>query len=479
VSQNHVKLTKNNALAGDLGHETWNYTDGLGRIIQTRIESEPQANFAAPFRVTDVVYDQRGATKYQTLHYFAEASAFIAPTDVKSCTHTEFDVIGRPIKITPAVNVTFASGLPSGNPAPQGGETDSPLGSVTLGYFDGNDPWVYTRADEENKIRKFYLDAFGQTNRIVEVVITGTVGTPSGNYATIFQHDKLGRLVKITDSNNSVIEWAYDDLDRTVAMIDPHLGVWKWRRDFAGRMREQTDGRANLTKFFYTTTGGAQEPFGRLLKKEIYDSANALAETVQYTYDSGGAGCTVYPGQLASVTDGQGWQKFCYDVRGRTLKVERYLIINGTTYTTEQTFDDADRVQTITYPGGAPVVLNTYDTGGMLSLVQRTDGGTVTYFTSRGYTAVGQPNGTLLGNGVETSLTYYPASKRIERLRTFKGGTELQNLTYQYTAANNVKGITDNVPSHSGTASATITLATYDDLHRLTSIARPSVVTVN
>jgi hypothetical protein len=77
---------------------------------------------------------------------------------------------------------------------------------MMTGYSEGIDPWVITRADEEGKVRKFYLDAMGRTNRIVEVVATGTVGTPAGNYLTLFGHDKLDRVAKITDHAGSVIE---------------------------------------------------------------------------------------------------------------------------------------------------------------------------------------------------------------------------------------------------------------------------------
>jgi hypothetical protein len=209
---NSVKFIKNNALAGDPGHETWSYLDGLRRVIQTRVEAEPHPELAPaitlPFRVTDVVYDQRGETKFQTLNYFGDGSSFTKLNDLKSCTWTEFDPIGRPFKLTPSVGVTFVDGLPTENPPPalQAGEADSPLGFMMTGYSEGIDPWVITRADEEGKVRKFYLDAMGRTNRIVEVVATGTVGTPAGNYLTLFGHDKLDRVAKITDHAGSVIE---------------------------------------------------------------------------------------------------------------------------------------------------------------------------------------------------------------------------------------------------------------------------------
>ncbi len=471
VSQNSVKLTKNNALAGDPGHETWTYTDGLGRTIQTRVEADPLPGMTAPFRVTHNVYDEQSAQKFVTLSAFETGSTFTLASGVKPSTFTEYDQIGRLSRITPAENVTFASGhVQSHNPATP--DADSPMAYSALGYTEGTDePWVRIRTDEEGKIRKYYLDGFSRTNRIVEV-------TSAGNYTTLFEHDKQGRLIKITDHANNVIEWAYDDLDRPVAMSDPHLGIWKWRRDFSGRIREQTDGRGNVTKSLYANASGQQDPLGRILKKEVYDSTGALTETATYEYDAGSAGFTAYPGQLTKVSDGQGWQKFGYDVRGRMTKTELFLTVNTSSYTTQQTYDDSDRVQTITYPGGTPVILNTYDTGGMLSLVQRTDGGTATYFTSKGYNELGQGRGSVLGSGTETTLDYFPTSKRLSRLRTFKGGVDLQNLTYKYTAADNVREIDDQVHA-SGSSSASITATVYDDLHRLKSASGPGFGTFN
>jgi hypothetical protein len=132
VSQNYVKVTKNNALADDPGHETWTYTDGLGRTIQTRVESEAQQGLAAPFRVSDLVYGQRGETVYQTSPYLDEGFAFTAPDGFKLSAFSEYDPIGRVFRTTPSVNVTFQNGLPSGSPVILSGEADSPLAPQTI-----------------------------------------------------------------------------------------------------------------------------------------------------------------------------------------------------------------------------------------------------------------------------------------------------------------------------------------------------------
>ena len=49
------------------------------------------------------------------------------------------------------------------------GDTGSPLAAKTWSYVNGTDPWWVVCTDQDGKVRRYGLDAFGRTNQIQEV----------------------------------------------------------------------------------------------------------------------------------------------------------------------------------------------------------------------------------------------------------------------------------------------------------------------
>src|SRR5438045_3000628 len=92
----------------------------------------------------------------------------------------QYDPIGRPVKSTIAMGANFSNGLLSGTPA-QLTESGSSIGPLQTAYNDGNEPWAIVVTDESGSVsglvRKFFLDGFGRTNKIVD-------GFNGSNYAT-------------------------------------------------------------------------------------------------------------------------------------------------------------------------------------------------------------------------------------------------------------------------------------------------------
>lgn len=452
VPANYVRLRKNDDVDATNGHETWTYSDGFGRVVQVRTEAE-----TGQFRVSDTVYDKRGDVRFVTLPYFGSGSSFTRPVTGELGTLTQLDPVGRVASVTSSVNSTFSNGLLQST-SNTGGDTGSPVGPVSLVYNDGSNPWVIVKTDAENKVFKYLLDAFGRTNQIVE---------PGPNTTTL-TYDKAGVLVNVLDSGNNNFQYAYNNLGQLVAMADPDMGVWQYKRDYAGRVREQTDANGQLVRFNY------DDPLGRLHTKQVYDFKGVLAYTITYVYDSNGgdSGFTVHAGELYKTIDKEGWEKFSYDLRGRTIKTARFLSKNGNTYTNQFSYDVLDRPSGMSYPNGGPTVTNTYDTGGNLSKVKLVGGSGTTFYTATGFDAVGALQGITFGNGATTSYGYYPNSKRLKNITSSKGST-LQNLTYSYDKVADVLQIDDGVDSSSA-ASARIYNVSYDDLHRLTSLTRPT-----
>jgi RHS repeat-associated protein len=94
-------------------------------------------------------------------------------------------------------------------------------------------------------------------------------------------------------------------------------------------------------------------------------------------------------------------------------------------------------------------------------------GGT-NFYTAGGFNALEQLTGVIFGNGVGTTLSYYSVSRRLQQIVTAKS-SNIQNLTYNYDADDNVTAVGDGV--YLGSASAAISSASYSDLNQLISAA--------
>lgn len=457
VSYNYVHKQVNDATDAN-GFETYTYMDGSGRTIQTRTEAE-----TGQFRVSNAAYDRRGNAYFQTLPYFSSGSNFTSISGTYLGTLTGFDTFGRAYITTPAVQGTFTSGtLTSSNVT--NGDTDSPVGPVTTAFLDGTDPWSTVVTDPNSKVKKSYRDAYGRTTKITEV-------TSGGNYNTLYNYDLLGNLTNVTDNANNKTFMTYDSLARKTGMTDPDMGTWSYAYDNAGRMTQQVDARGNKLTFSYS------DQLGRMTSKQIYNTNNQLTGTITYTYDISDdpANFPAYPGQLYKVTDLQGYQRSGYDLRGRVVKTGRFLSVNAVEYVTQTTYDDADRMLTVTYPGNSATIKYTYDTAGNLSQVRSLAGtGTqeIFYTPVAGFNELGQLLSYTNGSGTLTTNSYFAYSKRLQSvLVKAKNGTNLQNLSYRYDAVSNIKKITDGVNTNNTASSASRDNIIYDDLYRVTSLS--------
>ena len=475
ASANYVRTRINNGVDAINGHETYTYADGLGRPIQTRVEAEN-----GQYRVIDTLYDDRGNVNYRTLPYFSAGTGFSVLTGSHLGPLAEFDPIGRAVRTTPGYQIVFDASGQIVSQGPTGGDSGSPLASGTIAYGDGNNPWATVSTDAEGKVKKSCHDAYGRVTQVVEV-------TSGGDFNTFYGYDLVGNLTKVTNHTGQVVTMSYDSLGRKISMSDPDMGSWTYKYDNAGRLIEQLDAKQNWTRFFYS------DALGRLTTKKIYDPAaywnyqyygyDYPVATIAYTHDSSGSDTaySVYKGQVYKILDREGWQKFSYDVRGRVIKSTRYLNATATMYTTETTYDDADRISELTYPDGTLTKLRySYDNAGNLTNVISLAGtGTPeTFYSGPVFNALGQVTSVRYGNAgasqqIET-YNYFINSARLQRMQTtLQGGGSQQDLKYTYDRVTNVKSISDRV--WSGSSSSSITNVAYDDLHRLTSLTREGV----
>jgi RHS repeat-associated protein len=457
VSYNYVRHRVNDEVDAVNGHETYNYADGLGRTIQTRVEAETNGWF----RVTDAFFDERGNPLFTTLPYFSSGSGFTITTGTRIGAYTECDAIGRAFKVTPAVEAVFDSNGNFTDIYGTGGDTGSPVAATITDFKDGSNPWVTVATDAEGKVTKSYQDAYGRTIQVSEV-------TSGGTYNTIYRYDLVGNLTNVTDHALNVTRIAYDNLGRKTSMVDPDMGAWIYCYDNASRLVQQIDAKGQKLEFVYTN-----DPAGRLTARKIYNTNGILVATITYVYDTnqGESAYTVSKGQLFKVTDREGWTKFGYDLRGRMTNTTRHLNINNAEYTTQLEYDDADRVKTVLYPTASQTRIKyVYDTAGhtreVFSLAGTGTG--ETFYSLPRFNELNQITSQKYGTNQQVSYEFYAKSKRA-KAKTVTVATNLQALTYEYDKVSNLKKITDG-SRPSGTNSATITSFTYDDLHRLTQL---------
>ena len=451
VSYNFVCKSKNDPASSTGWHNTLTYLDGLGRPIQIREQSETNGQY----RVNDVYYNARGQIVSESYPVFSSGSNYVAFTGTRTNTYTMYDPIGRPYVFYPFASAPISGGVLTAYPTPLTGDGGSPVGPISLAFNDGGNPWAVVVTNALGKVHKYLLDSFGRTNQIVEV-------TSGGNFTTTLAYNQTDDLTNITDNAGNSIAMFYDLLGQRVALADPDMGFWQYDFDLDGRLKTQTDAKGQQIKFYYN------DPAGRLTRREGWSAGGQCVSTNTWAYDSNGGdgSCTNYPGQVYQITDDQGWQKFSYDVRNRTLKSVRYLSKNGNTYTNQFNFDDADRLTATIYPNGGPTVTNLFDNGGEhLSQVKQVSG--TNFYTAKGFNTLNQLNGVNFGNGVGTTLGYYGVSKRLQQITTTKT-TNVQSLAYSYDVVGNILNVADSV--YSGSAAGTIGNIQYDDLNRLLSL---------
>lgn len=448
VSHNRVHKQVNDGVDPAFGLETFTYSDGLGRSIQTRTEAED-----GQFRVTGAFLNGVGNKVFEPRVQRLPGSDYgplVAPIYL---TQTIYDPIQRVKEVKPPIDTS----------------ANSPTGSTLTAFIDGaGNKWVAVETDAEGKVRRTYADARGNTVAIVEE-------TGSSNFVTRYTYDLLDNLLLVEDSKPTpnVTEVGYDSLRRRISLDDPDMGHWEYFYDDAGRLSLQVDAKDQAIESVHDAVGRVTQ---RRIWRDVDDiGTGSPAETETFHYDSnmGEGEYSVFKGQLFKVQNAQGWMKHSYDVRGRLLRRTCKVFKNNKTYTTRYSYDDADHVIATIYPGQ---ILNTravYDTGGHLAIIQDVNSG-LPYVATTGFDDQGDLNGLVFGNGVSTAYFYAGLSKRLTHIKT---GSDLdlpdQLLSYFYDKVSNVTGLFDLI-DHGPTSDFSLSFeqVTYDDLHRLTSYVR-------
>ena len=316
--------------------------------------------------------------------------------------------------------------------------------STTTAYDRG----TRTITDANGESITHHVDAHGRVAAIDET-IDDIVHT-----TRYFHRPATGELTQITDANGGVYSFGYDRLGRKTLAHDADRGEWRMTFDPSGNVIAQRDAKGNTTR---TTFDALHRP----VRSITHDNKQTT-----YTYDTGANSI----GHLAAVHTPDMARHFAFDARGRT--VSQTMTIDGHTWDTQLSYDDADRVTATTYPDGE-IVRTTYDARGFVTSVSGDDN----YVVGTHYTDYGKLTALRYGNDTHLAYTYYDGSAvdplsgsaHSYRLHTVsaRGGTLDMSLEYQYDKVGNVLALIDR-STDDGAASRSQHFA-YDAAHRLVS----------
>jgi RHS repeat-associated protein len=411
------------------------FYNGLGQLIQTQTVGATLATCFDCNIITNYTYNNVGKLASQSVPYGVVNTPGYSPPVTQPVTQTAYDILGRTLSVT----------------APDG--TTQTI-AYSLGKVSANpDVYALTTAvkDALNHTTISYTDVWGRTAR---------AAPPSGPQ-TGYSYDQLDRLTIVNRLDGSgginlqLTQISYDSAGRKTGMADADMGSWSYSYDALGDLLTQTDARGCVTTMSYDLDN-------RLTGKS-YSGTGCTTASVTYGYDAGANG----KGHRTSMSDGSGSSSWSYDSRGR-MTSENKVVTGSGIFLTGWSYNSADQVATMTYPGGnngsaGEVVGYTYLPQLAVNNVSSISDN---YVNTTTYDAAGRViTRQMSWNAFYTTYTYYGWTTQGGRLNSIKTTTtnnsDRQSLTYTYDAAGNITNIVDAL---AGPQTQTFT---YDSLDRL------------
>ncbi|MFC2176982.1 carbohydrate-binding protein, partial [Actinomycetota bacterium] len=220
------------------------------------------------------------------------------------------------------------------------------------------DGLTQTATDRNGVDTDYVYDVFGNMAAVTEHLETAS---GPATYTTGYDYDVANRLTTVHNSQESGhgddIVITYDLLGRKKTMADPDMGDWSYDYDKAGNLEFQNDGRGDVVAFTY-------DALNRPLAQ--YDTSTSGDKIAEWAYDKTGEkgflnNTKSYESNVLRVTvDPLG-----YDARGRVTSTKWTVAGQGAgPWTVSQTYDPADRIETLTYPTGETVTYEYSDRTG-------------------------------------------------------------------------------------------------------------------
>ena len=327
--QNSVYYTKTEKTGSPVVME---FYDCLGRVLRKVSEGAD-----GRMVYVNAVYDGKGRLVSSSEPYFQN--------EIPVWTHSEYDVVGRKVKVR----------------RPDGG-------TVSMGYSG----LVCSVTDANGNTSEKEYDTDGNLVRSTDAM---------GGSIT-YKYNAGGKCIEVSGPR-TVTQIEYDKHGNRTKLIDPDLGTIEYTYTPYGELATQRD--------LEGTTSYECDKLGRVTKEKRQDF------TYTYIYD------TDWKGALSEAECSNGIRrKTGYDQYGRTSSVTETVWDKD--YTTRNTYDGLNRLVGIEYPSGIRVH-NNYTDNGYLSSVCSGDDGKV-FWTAGARNASGKLLAEAFGNGVTVKNTY-------------------------------------------------------------------------
>ncbi len=471
--------------AGDDTLETVEYSDGMGRLVQTRariddvvfdgvLDAEPGERDRSPvagraetagepwMQVTGAqVYDDKGRVVERYEPYLDAGWSYRPATDAQRGNRIRmtYDALGRLVRTRhpDGTESRTVYGVPADLRRP---DEATPTPWETYVY-DANDNAGRTRPADSDGYRDHWdtpssvtLDALGRVVRRIE--------RSRAEIVTGFTFDIDGNLRTVTDpAGRTAFRHTYDAAGRQIRLDSIDAGTRCCAYDAAGEPIERSDGRGALTLRAFDRAGRPARVWARdrdgdpVTQREALEygeterdrAANRLGRLVRHADEAG----------VLEVER--------YDLRGNPLeRVRRVVADTGPglapeEYRTSLRYDALSRITSMRLPadptGRRAELRPVYGRSGALRSV-RLDGRDIVQRIA--CDARGQRSLVALGNGILCRYAYDPETSRLVRARVERhdaapdatayrpAGPVLSDVTYRYDCAGNLVSLTDRTP---------------------------------
>jgi RHS repeat-associated protein len=246
----------------------------------------------------------------------------------------------------------------------------------SLNYDFAPDGTLDKVTDSNNVVSDLGYDALKRL--ITATQDLGGTDTTTQDALTQNGYDAQDNLTSVTDPNGNTTSYVYDDLGNLLSQTSPDTGTRTYTYDGAGNIKTYLDANGNSFTYSYDA-----------LNRLTLIDAPGTTDDISYGYDT----CANGVGYTCVITQDSTTVNYVYNGFGEAINHQ------GIQYS----FDNAGRVQTITYPSGA-IITYSYDAAGQVSQVDLTQGGNITTLVSNlSYAPFGPLKDMSYGNGLSLS----------------------------------------------------------------------------
>lgn len=408
----YAKATNKGYIDNETGTEApiviYTYSDGLGRVIQTKKSAEV-GNSSCMVSSGKIEFDILGRIRRLGQPVISSGGNGYAASEMRNPVIYSYDILNRPALIE----------YPS-------------IGNVHYSYYLEDNSFLTHIVDQQNNEKKISYDIRDNIISIKE-----HLKNPTDKWITTkYSYNPLQEITGVVDDNGNKTEIHYDNIGRRISINNPDSGLIEYKYDFAGNMIEKITPnlRSNNKSIKYIYN------YDELSTIDYPDSND-----INYIYGNSTDGGNTR-GRIKTILTGKMREYREYGLLGELVKSTKYIqttipIQSEKRFITEYVFDTMGRMRRLIFPDGENIIYG-YDSGGLLRCVKGKRGESSNYYVKNiSYDKYGNRTSIESGNGVVTKYSHNDITSRLEILNTIKGNITLQDINYHYDSIGNITNL--------------------------------------